>query len=154
MDNNIWLLVSRPQGQCVLTNQWVFVVKYIDTGANDRFKARFLIKDFLQEVGIDILRLLPHIAALLDHEIHQMDMKTAFLTGSLDEEIYVEEPGDFQIPGNKHLGCKLLKSLYGLKQTSHIWYLTLSAFLESVGFYMHITYRCFLCTPEVVKRTT
>ena len=56
------------------------------------------------------------IAALRNLEIHQMDVKTAFLNGDLDEEIYMEQPEGFVIPGQENKVCKLVKSLYGLKQ--------------------------------------
>uniref|UniRef100_H3G5D2 Reverse transcriptase Ty1/copia-type domain-containing protein n=1 Tax=Phytophthora ramorum TaxID=164328 RepID=H3G5D2_PHYRM len=128
MDNNTWVLVPRPRGRKILSNRWVFVVKYTGTGHIDRFKARLVIKGFLQEYGIDyneifspvirmeVLRLLLTIAALLDFEIHQMDVKTVFLNGTLEEEIYMAQPEGFKVPGKEHLVCKLLRSLYGLKQ--------------------------------------
>ncbi|GMF49394.1 unnamed protein product [Phytophthora fragariaefolia] len=109
-----------------------FVVKYTGTGEIDRFKARLAIKGFLQEHGIDyneifspvirmgVLRLLLTIAALLDLEAHQMDVKTAFLNGLLEEEIYMAQPEGFKVPGKEHLACKLLKSLYGLKQAPRV----------------------------------
>ncbi|KAE9298585.1 hypothetical protein PR003_g23199 [Phytophthora rubi] len=96
---------------------------------------------------MEVLRLLLTIAALLDLEIHQMDVKTAFLNGFLEEEIYMAQPEGFQIPGKEHLVCKLLKSLYGLKQAPRVWYKTLSAFLESLGFHKLIKDSC------VFKRT-
>ena len=56
------------------------------------------------------------IATLHNLQIHQMDVKTAFLNGELDEEIYMEQPEEFIIPGQEKKVCKLVKSLYGLKQ--------------------------------------
>ncbi|GMF42168.1 unnamed protein product [Phytophthora fragariaefolia] len=159
MENNTWVLVPPPKGRKTLTSRWVFVVKYTGTGEIDRFKARLVIKGFLQEYGIDyneifslvirmeVLRLLLTIAALLDLEIHQMDVKTAFLNGYLEEEIYMVQPEGFTIPGKGHLVCKLLKSLYGLKQAPRVWYQSLSVFLESLGFQKLIKNSC------VFKRT-
>ena len=101
-DNGTWTLVPRPSGRKVLRNRWVWVVKYNGNGEVDRFKARLVIKGFLQQFGIDyteifapvlrmeVLRLLLTIAAILNFEIHQMDVKTAFLNGFLDEEIYMD----------------------------------------------------------------
>ncbi|POM64988.1 putative transposable element [Phytophthora palmivora] len=146
MDNQTWVLVPRPKGRKILRSRWDFVVKYTGTGEIDRFKARLVIKGFLQEYGIDyneifspvirmeVLRLLLTIAALLDLEIHQMDVKTAFLNGFLEEEIYMAQPEGFTTPGQEDLVCKLIKSLYGLKQAPRVWYQTLSAFLEKLGF--------------------
>ncbi|POM80428.1 Integrase catalytic core protein [Phytophthora palmivora] len=146
MDNKTWVLVPRPKGRKILRSRWVFVVKYTGTGEIDRFKARLEIKGFLQEFGIDyneifspvirmeVLRLLLTIAALLDLEIHQMDVKTAFLNGFLEEEIYMAQPEGFTTPGQEDLVCKLIKSLYGLKQAPRVWYQTLSDFLVKLGF--------------------
>ncbi|POM64517.1 LOW QUALITY PROTEIN: Integrase catalytic core protein, partial [Phytophthora palmivora] len=146
MDNKTWVLVPRPKGRKILRSRWVFVVKYTGTGEIDSFKARLVIKGFLQEYGIDyneifspvirmeVLRLLLTIAAILNLEIHQMDVKTAFLNGFLEEEICMAQPEGFTTTGQEDLVCKLIKSLYGLNQTPRVWYQTLSAFLEKLGF--------------------
>ena len=65
---------------------------------------------------ISTIRLLIALASIHDLVIHQMDVKTAFLNGDLDEEVYMEQPEGFFMPGNEHKVCKLIKSLYGLKQ--------------------------------------
>ncbi|POM61105.1 Integrase catalytic core protein, partial [Phytophthora palmivora] len=144
MDNNTWVTE-------VLSSRWVFVVKYTGTGPIDRFKARLVIKgnlastyddSFSPVIRMEVLRLLLTIAALLDLEVHQMDVKTAFLNGYLEEEIYMAQPEGFKTPGKEHLVCKLLKSLYGLKQAPRDWYQTLSAFLENLGFLKLIKDRC------------
>jgi hypothetical protein len=67
-------------------------------------------------------------------EIHQMDVKTAFLNGELEEEIYMEQPQGFVHQGGEHLVCKLHKSLYGLKQSPRAWNQKLDAFLKSIEF--------------------
>jgi len=78
-----------------------------------------------------------------------MDVKTAFLNGSLDEEIYMKQPEGFVVPGKEGLVCKLQKSLYGLKQAPRIWYQTLSTFLEGLGFHKLIKDRCvFMASLE------
>ncbi|KAG2767976.1 hypothetical protein PC129_g21546 [Phytophthora cactorum] len=157
MDNDTWVLVTPPKGRKILTSRWVFVVKYTGTGEIDRFKACLVIKGFLQEYGIDyneifspvirmeVLRLLLTIEALLDLEIHQMDVKAAFQNGFLEEEISMAQPEGFKIPGKEHLVCKLLKILYGLKQAPRVWYHTLSVFLKSLGFCKLIKDRCVFC---------
>ncbi|KAF1323990.1 Integrase catalytic core protein, partial [Globisporangium splendens] len=154
IENKTWTLVTLPPNRKALKCRWVWTKKYKGDGKLDRYKARLVIKGFLQKYGIDyneifapvirmeVLRLLLTIAALLDYEIHQMDVKTAFLNGKLDDEIYMEQPDGFVRPGQEHLVCKLLKSLYGLKQAPRIWYHTLRTFLEHLGFQKLIKDQC------------
>ncbi|GJT40949.1 zinc finger, CCHC-type containing protein [Tanacetum coccineum] len=71
---------------------------------------------------ITIIRLLLALAAIHNLVIHQMDVKTAFLNGDLDEEVYMKQPEGFVMPGNEHKLCKLVKSLYGLKQAPKQWH--------------------------------
>jgi hypothetical protein len=75
------------------------------------------------------IRTLLALAAQYDLEVHQMDVKTAFLNGFLDEEIYMEQPEGFVVAGREHLVCRLLRSLYGLKQAPRAWYQRLDDFL-------------------------
>jgi len=146
MDNDTWVLVDRPRGRNVLKNRWVYVVKYKADGSVDRFKARLVIKGFLQKYGIayteifapvvrmEVLRLLLAIAAAMDWDIEQMDVKTAFLNGYLDEEIFMEQPEGYAVQGQETKVCRLKKSLYGLKQAPRVWYYTLYAFMMEQGF--------------------
>src|ERR1700735_42787 len=67
-------------------------------------------------------------------EIHQMDIKSVFLHGDLDEEIYMEQPQGFIVAGSEHLVCRLQKALYGLKQASQAWNLQFHGVLEELGF--------------------
>lgn len=79
------------------------------------------------------LRLLLAISTIKDLHVHQMDVSTAFLNGSLCEDIYMQQPHGFR-HGDKSNVCKLKKSLYGLKQAPRIWYALLNKFLVSIGF--------------------
>ena len=93
-----------------------------------RYKARLVVKGFAQKQGIDLdeifspvvkmssIRVVLGMAATMDLEVEQLDVKTTFLHGDLEEEIYMEQPGGFAVAGKEHLVCKLNKSLYGLKQ--------------------------------------
>ena len=92
-----------------------------------------MAKGFTQIEGVDFdetfspvarfesLRLLLALATLENWEIHQMDVKLAFLHGDLDEEIYMEQPQGFIVARSEHLVCRLQKALYGLKQASRAW---------------------------------
>ncbi len=80
------------------------------------------------------IRCILALAALEDMEIHQMDVKTAFLIDELEEEIYMEQPQGFVHQGGEHLVCKLQKSVYGLKQSPRAWNQKVDAFLKSIEF--------------------
>ena len=94
----------------------------------DKFKARLVAKGFKQKTDLDFfdtfslvtritsIILLIAIAAIFDLKIHQMDVKTTFLNGDLEEEIYMDQPEGFVESGQESKVCKLTKSLYGLKQ--------------------------------------
>ncbi len=83
--------------------------------------------------------------ALVAHfnlELHQMDVKTAFLNGNLDEEVYMDQLEGFLIKGKEHMVCKLKKSIYGLKQASRQWYLKFNDTITSFGFKENTVHRC------------
>ena len=115
-------------------------------GSKDRFKARFVAQGYSQVRGVDYevvfspvarytsVRSLLALANAKDLEIHQMDVKTAFLNGSLDCEIYMSQPEGFVDPDRPNHVCKLKKSIYGLKQSARCWNTTLDEYLKSVGY--------------------
>nr|KAE8918680.1 Retrovirus-related Pol polyprotein from transposon TNT 1-94 [Phytophthora fragariae] len=153
-ENETWVLVPRPRGRNILKNRWVYVIKYKPDGSVDRFKARLVIKGSLQKYGIDyteifapvvrmeILRLLLALAAAMDWEVEQMDVKTAFLNGFLEEEIYMEQPVGYVQPGKEDHVCVLKKSLYGLKQAPRVWYYTFYEAMMAEGFVRLIKDHC------------
>jgi hypothetical protein len=89
---------------------------------------------FAPVARLDTVRLLLAIAAAFDLEIHQIDIKTAFLHGELEEEIFMEQPEGYVEPGNEHKVCLLLRSLYGLKQSARQWYKHLRASMKTWNF--------------------
>ena len=143
-ENQTWLLVPRPAHRKVLGGKWVYKLKRGPGGEIQRYKARWVVRGFEQRYGIDFnetfaavvkpitYKALFAIAALNDWEIEQMDVKTAFLYGTLDEEVYVEMPTGYE---ESDRVCKLNKALYGLKQAPRVWFRTLTDFLESLGFH-------------------
>ena len=144
VNNKTWTLVARPKDRRVLGGKWVYKLKRGPDGEILRWKARWVVRGFEQEEGLDynetfasVVKPMSYkamfaIAAALDLEVHQMDVKTAFLYGDVDEEIYVEQPTGLEDGTNRV--CRLNKALYGLKQSPRIWYNTLSAYLDSLGF--------------------
>jgi hypothetical protein len=146
-DNNTWILRERARinGRRVLRGKWVFKLKRGPDGSIQKYKARWVVRGFEQEEGTDYTdtfaavvkpmsyKALFAIAAAMDYEIEQMDVKTAFLYGEVEEDIYVEQPDGFAREGDDMV-CQLTKALYGLKQSPRIWYYTLTTFLESLGF--------------------
>ncbi|PHT93854.1 hypothetical protein T459_01736 [Capsicum annuum] len=103
-------------------------------GTIDKYKARLVVKGFKQKEGLDYfntylpvtritsIRMLISLAAVYGLEIHQMDVKIAFLNGELEEEIYMEQLKGFVVPEKKNKVCRLIKSLYGLKQAPKQWH--------------------------------
>ena len=82
------------------------------------------------------------LVAHFDLELHQMDVKTIFLNGSLEEKVYMDQPEGFSIKGKEHMVCKLNKSIYGLKQASRQWYLKFNDSITSLGFKENTIDRC------------
>ncbi|KAL0558869.1 hypothetical protein IC582_003451 [Cucumis melo] len=82
------------------------------------------------------------LVAHYDLELHQMNVKTAFLNGNLDEEVFMDQPEGFMIEGKEHMVCKLKRSIYGLKQASRQWYLKFNDTITSFGFKENIVDRC------------
>jgi transposase InsO family protein len=147
MKNKTWRLVDLPQGRKVIGCKWVFKVKRNALGEVDRYKARLVAKGYSQSQGIDYnetfapvakfnsIRTLIALAAQYDLELHQMDVKTAFLNGNLEEDIYMEQPEGFAKKGQVRKVCKLQKSLYGLKQAGRAWYQKIDSTLTTeMGF--------------------
>ena len=125
ISNRTWKLVDLPSGCKTIGCKWVLRKKLKSDGSIDKFKARLVAKGFKQKADLDffdtfslIIRitsiiLLITIAAIFYLKIHQMDVKTAFLDGDLEEEIYMDQPEGFVEPGQESKVCKLTKSLYG-----------------------------------------
>lgn len=145
-ENQTYDLVKLPKGRRALKNKWVFKLKSEENNPYPRYKARIVVKGCHQKKGIDFeeifspvvkmtsIRAILGLAATLDLEIEQLDVKTAFLHGDLEEEIYMEQPEGFAEPGKEHLVCRLKKSLYGLKQAPRQWYKKFELFMTQHKF--------------------
>ena len=137
--------VERPWGKKVIPVHWIYSVKVDDFGNVTRFKARLVAQGCRQIPGIDVdevfaptssfgaRRALLSVAAAKDYEIHQVDIKTAFLNGDLEEEVYVTQPPGFE-NGDSRIVCRLNKALYGLKQSPRAWHKKLDMEMTKLGF--------------------
>ncbi|GJX22789.1 zinc finger, CCHC-type containing protein [Tanacetum coccineum] len=134
--------------------KWIFKRKLNVDGTVEKFKARLVIQGFKQKSGIDyfdtyalvarisVIRLLIALASIHSLIIHQMDMKTAFLNGELEEEVYINQPMGFILPGNENKVCKLVKSLYGLKQAPKQWHQKFDEVVLSNGYLLNQADKC------------
>ena len=146
LENKTWEVVPLPEGRKAIKCKWVLDYKPAHKGAEARYKARLVACGYAQLYGIDYLdtyspvvkhysiRLVLGIAAAMDLEMIQLDIKTAFLNGVLEEEIYMQQPEGFVLPGREAEVCRLLKCLYGLKQASRCWHTTFDEFIRTFGF--------------------
>jgi len=132
--NKTWELTNLPKGCRPISSKWIFKKKLRSDSSIDKYKARLVIKGFDQKKGIDYLdtyssvikigtiRTLIVLATIFDLVVHRMDVKTAFLNGDLEEEIYMIQPEGCEVPGHENKVRRLRKSLYGLKQAPKQWH--------------------------------
>uniref|UniRef100_H3GB73 Reverse transcriptase Ty1/copia-type domain-containing protein n=1 Tax=Phytophthora ramorum TaxID=164328 RepID=H3GB73_PHYRM len=146
LKNDTWDVVPLPKGRKAIGCRWVFRVKENQAGEIERFKARLVAKGFSQKYGIDYdetfapvakftsIRIVLSLAAKYGLKLHQMDVKTAFLDGVLDEDIYMAQPDGYVNEDHPDHVCKLKRSLYGLKQSPRMWNQTIDDFMLKLGF--------------------
>ena len=152
--NGVWELVEADPRQKAIGCKWIYKTKRDAAGNIERHKARLVAKGFTQKEGIDYIetyspvsckdsfRIIMALVAHYDMELHQMDVKTAFLNGELDEVIYMKQAEGFIKAGNENLVCKLKKSIYGLKQASRQWYKKFDSVISSFGFNENLVDEC------------
>ena len=152
--NGVWDLVELPDGCRPIGCKWVFKTKRDARGQVERYKARLVAKGFSQREGIDYtetyspvstkdsFRIIMALVAHFNLELHQMDVKTAFLNGSLSEDVYMVQPDGFVETGTENMVCKLKRSIYGLKQASRQWYLKFHDIVTSYGFQENAVDQC------------
>jgi hypothetical protein len=128
MSNEIWELIFRPRDSNVVTGKWIFTHKLRADGSFDRYKARWVLRGFTQRPGVDYdetfslvvkpatVRTVLSMAVFRDWPIQQLDVKNAFLHGTLTETVYCNQPTGFADPAHPDLVCRLKKSLYGLNR--------------------------------------
>jgi vacuolar-type H+-ATPase catalytic subunit A/Vma1 len=126
--NNTWELVPRPEDKNVIGSKWVFKNKMNEKGQVVRNKARLVCKGYAQVEGHDFDETFAPVARLeaiimflayschKNFKVYQMDVKSTFLNGELEEEVYMEQPEGFSLKNNSDYVCKMKKALYGRKQ--------------------------------------
>ncbi|KAL0375034.1 UNVERIFIED_CONTAM: Retrovirus-related Pol polyprotein from transposon RE1 [Sesamum radiatum] len=144
--NDTWELAERPKDKEVIGVKWIYKTKLNADGSIQKHKARLVAKGYSQLPGIDYtetfapvarldtIRALVAIAANKKWKIYQMDVKSAFLNGYIDEEIYVEQPQGFIAKGYEEKVLRLKKALYGLKQAPRAWYSRIDNYFMDRGF--------------------
>ncbi|RVX04667.1 Retrovirus-related Pol polyprotein from transposon TNT 1-94 [Vitis vinifera] len=145
LGNQTWELTELPVGKKALHNKWVYRIKN-DHDGSKRYKVRLVVKVFQQKEGIDYteifspvvkmstIRLVLGMVTAENLHLEQLDVKTAFLHGDLEEDLYMIQPKRFIVQGQENLVCKLRKSLYGLKQAPRQWYKKFDDFMHRIGF--------------------
>ncbi|GJY52009.1 putative ribonuclease H-like domain-containing protein [Tanacetum coccineum] len=143
---DVWTLVDLPNGKRPIGTKWVFRNKKDERGIVIKNKARLVAQGYTQEEGIDYdkvfapvarieaIRLFLAYASFKDFVVYQMDVKSAFLYGKIEEEVYVCQPPGFEDPDFPDRVYKVEKALYGLHQAPRAWYETLSTYLLDNGF--------------------
>nr|GFA90127.1 hypothetical protein [Tanacetum cinerariifolium] len=142
----VWVLVDLPKGKRAIGSKWVFRNKKDERGIVIRNKAQLVTQGHTQEEGIDYkevfapvarieaIRLFLAYASFMGFMVFQMDVKSAFLYGTIEEEVYVCQPSGFKDPDYPDKVYKMVKALYGLHQAPKAWYETLANYLLENGF--------------------
>jgi hypothetical protein len=152
--NDVWDLVEIPKGAKIVGCKWVYKIKRDSGGNIEKYKARLVAKGYTQIEGVDYnetfspvsckdsFRIIMALVAHFDLELHQMDVKTTFLNGDLEENVHMKQPKGFVVNGKEHMGCCLKKSIYGLKQASRQWNLKFDDAIKRFGFEPNIEDNC------------
>lgn len=150
--NKVWSECDLPAGRTAIGCKWVYKIKRDENGKIVRHKARLVAQGFTQIYGVDYdevfsptarsttLRCFLSFAGIQNYVVKHYDIKTAFLNGTLDEEIYMKQPPGYTENNNKVL--RLKKCIYGLKQAARVWNKTLNEVLINIGFSQTETDKC------------
>ena len=153
--NSVWELVDLLESVRPIGCKWIYKKKRSVDGKVETFKARLVAKGYTQKEGVNYeetfspvamlksICILLSIVAALDYEIWKMDVKTAFLNGYLDESIYMMQPEGFKVEGQEQKVCKLLRSIYRLKQASRSSNLRFDETIKTFDFEQNVDEPCF-----------
>lgn len=145
-ENGTWELVQLPQHRKVIGSKWIYKCKVDENGQLVRYKARLVAQGYCQKYGLDYdlvfapvvkqttFRAMLTLASTRKMLAKHIDIKTAYLYGQLQEEIYMRQPPGYEI-GNQNDVCRLRRSLYGLKQAARVWNERIDSVLKAMGFH-------------------
>ena len=151
--NSLWELVDLPNEVRPIGYKWIYKRKRELDGKVD-FQSKVSGKGLYPKEGVDYketfslvailksIRILLSIATCLDYEIYQMDVKTVFLNGYLEESIYMVQPEGFLTKGQEQKVCKLKRSIYGLKKASRSWNIRFDEAVKTYGFDQNVNEPC------------
>lgn len=144
--NSVWDMVLRPEKKSVVSSRWLYKVKQGVYYSVDKYKAIFISRGFSQVEGIDYdetfvpsaryscIRYMLELSSQMGWKIHQMDVKTAFLNGQIEEEVYIEQPEGFETFDHESYVCQLKRDLQRLKQAPHAWHTKIDNYFTGLGF--------------------
>jgi hypothetical protein len=128
MKNDVWDIILKPEGKSVVISKWIYKIKHIVDESIEKHKMIFFARGFSQVEGIDYeetfapiarytsIQTIISLAASMCWRLHQMDMKTVFLNGEIEEEVHIEQLDGFLIHEKESHVCRLKNTMYGLKQ--------------------------------------
>ena len=144
--NQTWDLVDLPAKKTSIGVKWVYKTNLNEKGELEKNKERLVAKGYAQHYGVDYdgtfspiarmdtIKALLAIVAQNQCPVYQMDVKSSFLNGILEEEFYVDQPPGYTIKGHEEKVYKMKKALYGLKQAPRAWYSRIDSYLINNGF--------------------
>uniref|UniRef100_A0A2N9EW08 CCHC-type domain-containing protein n=1 Tax=Fagus sylvatica TaxID=28930 RepID=A0A2N9EW08_FAGSY len=145
--NQTWELVDLPNGREVIGLKWIYKTKFKEDGSIQKHKARLVAKGYAQQPRVDFhetfapvvrmetIRTVLALAAQMELQVFQLDVKSAFLNGDLEEEVYVEQPKGYVKKGKEDQVYWLRKALYGLKQAPRAWNSKIDSYFRQNGFH-------------------
>jgi len=144
--NDTWELTVQPNNSRKIGVKWIYKMKLNEKGEVEKYKARLVAKGYAQQHGIDYtkvfapvarwdtIRMVLAIAAQRKWKVYQLDVKSGFLHGELNEDVYVEQPLGYEKKGEEHKVLKLKKALYGLKQAPRAWFSRIESYFLKEDF--------------------
>ena len=161
--NDTWIVADLPPGQNLVDSKWVLKIKTDANRVPTRYKARLVARGFTQREGVDFdeifapvapleaIRGILAVATVFDWEVDGIDVVQAYLNSTLHHDVYMKPPAGVNVPPGQVL--RLVKGLYGLKQSGREWNLVLDAHLRKIGFHAVPSAPCFYSRGEGGSRT-